>query len=271
MKKASLVLIGLITVLFFSSCGGSAPSTVAESKPIETVEDIVEETEPVEESEETSENVEEEIVYLESDPLPEIWFGEWVCVYSEANYFAENETILVKDYDNAVLYTNIVGDTVYELNRWFCYDEESQVIHIFNETPFEENWIRDSFEIKNVSDSEIVLSRVRTGQEVRFEKMDAADEGKLDSNTTGNINPEFKEAMDSYEAFMDEYVEFMTKYQSSDNSISMLADYAEYAKQYAELAEKLDKVDQNELTNEELAYYLEVTSRVTQKLAQIAK
>ena len=45
--------------------------------------------------------------------------------------------------------------------------------------------------------------------------------------------------MDSYEAFFDEYVEFMKKYKDSDDPTSMLADYADYMAKYADAMEKL--------------------------------
>jgi hypothetical protein len=42
---------------------------------------------------------------------------------------------------------------------------------------------------------------------------------------TNSIRPDVKEAIDAYEAFIDEYIAFMTKYSESDNSLEMLADY----------------------------------------------
>ena len=39
---------------------------------------------------------------------------------------------------------------------------------------------------------------------------------------------------------------------------------------YTEFAEKIDAFDESELTNAELAYYLEVTNRVSQKLLRVA-
>lgn len=37
-----------------------------------------------------------------------------------------------------------------------------------------------------------------------------------------------------------------------------------------EFAERIDTIDESELTNAELAYYIEVTSRVSQRLLQFA-
>lgn len=82
------------------------------------------------------------------------------------------------------------------------------------------------------------------------------------------IRPEVKEFLDSYEAFMDEYVAFMQRYNSASQTdlAAMMGDYASFLNRYAEFSEKIDAMDESELTTAETAYYLEVTSRVSQKL-----
>ncbi|MCD7807807.1 MAG: hypothetical protein LUH02_00575 [Erysipelotrichaceae bacterium] len=88
------------------------------------------------------------------------------------------------------------------------------------------------------------------------------------SNSSSGISTEFKEAMDSYEDFFDEYIAFMEKYAESDDSLSMLADYSSYLSQYSETMQKMDAIDEDDLSDEELAYYLEVTARITKKLSE---
>ena len=84
------------------------------------------------------------------------------------------------------------------------------------------------------------------------------------------IRPEFKEAMDSCEQFYDEYVAFMQKYQENSSDLTLLADYASYMTRYEEMMNKLDAIEEDDLTTAELAYYIEVTSRIQQKLLTIA-
>ena len=86
------------------------------------------------------------------------------------------------------------------------------------------------------------------------------------------IRPEVKEFLDAYEACMDEYVAFMQKYASADpaDTLSMLGDYYSILARYNDFAEKIDAVDEDELTSAELAYYIEVTSRVSMKLLSAA-
>ena len=86
------------------------------------------------------------------------------------------------------------------------------------------------------------------------------------------IRPEVKEFLDAYEACMDEYVDFMQKYMNADptSMVSMMGDYYSILARYTEFAEKIDAFDESELTNAELAYYLDVTNRVSQKLLSVA-
>jgi hypothetical protein len=65
---------------------------------------------------------------------------------------------------------------------------------------------------------------------------------------------------------MNQYIDFMVKYESSDNTVSMLLDYTKMLQEYAEFADKLDKYDSNEMSAADAAYYLEVTSRVSAKM-----
>ncbi len=78
--------------------------------------------------------------------------------------------------------------------------------------------------------------------------------------------------MDAYETCMDEYVEFMQKYMNTDptSMVSMMSDYYSILTRYTEFSEKMDAFDESELTNAELAYYIEVTSRVSKKLLTVA-
>ena len=80
------------------------------------------------------------------------------------------------------------------------------------------------------------------------------------------MRPDFKEAMDAYEAFFDEYIEFMTKYEESDNPITMLVEYGDFMLKYADYMEKFDAWDDGTLNDTEMNYYLQVQTRVNQKL-----
>ena len=86
------------------------------------------------------------------------------------------------------------------------------------------------------------------------------------------IRPEVKEFLDAYEACMDEYADFMQKYMNADSTsmVSMMGDYYSMLARCGEFEEKMNAFDESDLTNAELAYYLEVTNRVSQKLLSVA-
>lgn len=96
-------------------------------------------------------------------------------------------------------------------------------------------------------------------------------ETETSAQENGDISPDFKEAMDSYEAFFDEYCKFIKKYSETDDTTGMLADYADYMTKYADTMEKMNAIDQDELSTSEAAYYVEVTTRIAQKLAEVAQ
>ena len=82
------------------------------------------------------------------------------------------------------------------------------------------------------------------------------------------MRPEFKEALDSYEEFMDEYCEFMEEYAENPADIKLLTKYAKFMSQYAETSEKIEAMDSSDMNDAETRYYIEVTSRVSQKLLE---
>ncbi len=87
---------------------------------------------------------------------------------------------------------------------------------------------------------------------------------------TSGVDPELKAFLDSYEDFVDEYVAFMKKYMADPtNAVSMLSEYSEIMGKYADFAEKVDQYDSKEMSVEDEKYYLEVTTRCTQKMLEI--
>lgn len=90
-----------------------------------------------------------------------------------------------------------------------------------------------------------------------------------EANST-SIRADFKKLMDDYEAFMDEYIAFMKKYNESNGSdFSLVAEYAKLAGEYADFVEEIEKWEDEELTDAELSYLLEVEERVAKKLAEM--
>ncbi len=86
----------------------------------------------------------------------------------------------------------------------------------------------------------------------------------------GEVTPDFKKAMDEYEAFFDEYLAFMEKYEkSSDLSPEMLEDFTKYMDRYSQTMEALDAIDEDSLSPADYAYYTEVMLRINKKIASL--
>lgn len=95
-----------------------------------------------------------------------------------------------------------------------------------------------------------------------------SEEAEAEEVESSGIRPEIKKAIDDYEAFMDQYVEFMKTYDASD--ISMLSKYAELLEKYSDMTESMEALEKD-LNDEELEYYTEVSLRVSQKLLEASQ
>lgn len=85
------------------------------------------------------------------------------------------------------------------------------------------------------------------------------------------MRPEFKTAMDSYEHFIDEYVDFMKKYTANPDDMSLIMDYADYMSKYSDFVQDFEEWEDSEDMNAaETAYYIDVQARVSKKLLEVA-
>lgn len=89
------------------------------------------------------------------------------------------------------------------------------------------------------------------------------------------VDPEFKAALDQYEAFIDGYCDFLEAYlkADTDTQLSMMEDYAAWMSQYAEVMDAVRTLDacQDEMTPAQLSYYVEVTARVSQRMIEFSE
>jgi hypothetical protein len=72
--------------------------------------------------------------------------------------------------------------------------------------------------------------------------------------------------MDEYEAFFDEYVEFMQKYAASDNPVALMSEYLEFMQKYTKYMEALDAIDESTLSDADALYFAQVNLRIEEKL-----
>jgi hypothetical protein len=87
--------------------------------------------------------------------------------------------------------------------------------------------------------------------------------------TSLGMRPEFKEAMDAYEEFYDEYSDFMVKYKENPTDLTLLTQYGKLMNEVLEMDEAFKAWGKEELNDAELKYYLEVNNRVMQKMIDV--
>lgn len=98
---------------------------------------------------------------------------------------------------------------------------------------------------------------------------DTENDAPQANQPVGGIRSDFKAAMDSYESFMNEYVDFMKKYSANPSDMGLLAEYSKYMSKLSEMTENFEKWDDEEMTDAEAAYYLDVQTRVNKKLLEV--
>lgn len=99
--------------------------------------------------------------------------------------------------------------------------------------------------------------------------------GKMVKVTVGKktytLHEDFKEAIDTYEAFFDSYIEFMAHADAPD----FMQKYFEFMSQYTEYMEAMEKLDklsekEKDWTQDEAMYFNQVQLRISEKLYTFA-
>ena len=123
---------------------------------------------------------------------------------------------------------------------------------------------------KKYSNGATAVSNVADSNEAVSNATEDTKKEAENSNSSNEIRPEFKEAMDSYEAFYTEYCEFMKKYSENPTDLTLLAKYADMLVKAEEMNEAFEEWDEDDLNSEELKYYLDVNNRVMKMLVDVA-
>lgn len=83
------------------------------------------------------------------------------------------------------------------------------------------------------------------------------------------MDPEFKAAMDSYEAFYREYCDVIKRYNANPTDLTILTEYTDLLQKSIDMSANFEAWDESEMNNAELQYYAEVNGRVTQMLLEV--
>lgn len=98
---------------------------------------------------------------------------------------------------------------------------------------------------------------------------DATEDGEEGDDADG-VDPDLKKFLESYEAYIDAYIDFMLKMNENPDDITIIAEYGDMMVKYAEFAEAIEeydeKYDNEEMSDADMKYYLEVMTRIDKKL-----
>lgn len=169
---------------------------------------------------------------------------------------------------------NVYSDELKKVDGWEEPAETFfvELIDVSKSTTFS---IKDGQHIEVAEPTELELEKISDDvpeDTTPTEKPTPSEDTTSSGELVNGMRPEFKEAMDSYEAFFDEYCGFMKKYIASNGSdMSLLLDYASYMSKYAEMMEDFEAWESEEMNNAETAYYIQVQNRINQKLLEVAQ
>ena len=192
------------------------------------------------------------------------WFSMRLFIANKKEFLNYIEKIKQKGYD---LEEDFTG------NKYTAKNRNDNLLKIEIEYLDKDNntYIRhDMMEItiKKEESKEEKEKREKEARELEAKERKEQEQKKNESpkTTSNTIDPQFKKAMDSYESAMKEYSSFMKKYTSSSNPVSMMNDYNRIMEKYTNANNEFNKIKKESLNSAELAYYLEVQSRVVKNI-----
>lgn len=119
---------------------------------------------------------------------------------------------------------------------------------------------------KGIIDELIAADSEKEEETKPVEEPEPQPEEKEETVSDNTIRPEIKEAIEAYESFIDEYCDFMVKYSESNGTdLSILADYVKFMGKLEEYEKKMDALEED-LTDAEYWYYIEVLNRCNEKM-----
>lgn len=200
-------------------------------------------------------------------PKPKSNMGEVYYEYSDSFSVCIGNTS-ISDYKK---YVNKCIENGFDVD----YDKGEDYYRAYNSTGWYlslkyEGFDTVSIRLEKKDDEETTTeSTTETTTEVATEKVTTTEATTRETEQLNGIRPEFKEFMDSYEAFYEEYCEFLTGYAENSYNYKWVLEYASLTEKAEEMDDKLDEWDEEDLSTEEWLYFYEVTSRIYDMLDNI--
>lgn len=213
----------------------------------------------------------EELALLGDDSLVECYLvikegGSAYLVYPETEdvedlswtYNKKNKSITIGNAE-------FVMDGSYTI----CSESNGTTIY-FDHYSYSENF---ASLMKKKEEPEVNNTKEEIKEEPKKEEVveEVKEEPKKEEVKDNNaLSKDFLEAMDAYEAFIDEYCTFMKKYSESEPTALMLVDYAKFMADLTSATNKFEKWESSDMTDAETDYYIQVQLRCNQKLTETA-
>ena len=118
-------------------------------------------------------------------------------------------------------------------------------------------------------DTETVETTETVDEEAEPSEEAASGDESSDADS-GLLSPEFKKTMDDYEAWFDHYCDVMKRYEDNPSDLELMSEMTDLLTEETKMLEEMENMDESEMNNAELAYYLEVTARIEKKLLEVA-
>lgn len=82
------------------------------------------------------------------------------------------------------------------------------------------------------------------------------------------VDPELKAFCDSYEAYMDKYVDFMKKNNANPTDLNLLYEYYSMLSELEEFSEIADQYDaeSSDMSTADMAYFMAAMTRINNKM-----
>lgn len=200
-------------------------------------------------------------------PTPESTFG--TIDMDRADYLAVDIGKTDKDAFNAYVEACMAAGFMVDYSRsdsgYYAENEEGYHLSI----SYYDEYEKMNISINAPSEEEETEATEATTAAKKKKKEKKEQKKKKEKKSSDGVDPDFKKLMDGYEEFFDEYVDILKKYKENPSDLSILAEYTEIMEEYTDTMEELDDIDQDDLSEADLAYYLEVYSRIMKKISEL--
>ena len=259
MKKLIALILMIVLVSSMSACGKSDDKK-DEVKQDEVVvnQDVNKEDTTIKEEEEEEKQEETKEESNLKDGM-RIEFKEAMDAYEA---FYDDYIEIMKKYNQNPLDSQII-------------DEYTQMLEDLSEmedkfAKWEDEDLNDEEMKYYLALNERITTKLLNMNEEIESSQNKQEETKEESNLKDGMRIEFKEAMDAYEAFYDDYVDFMKKYNENPSDLTLMMELGDMTSKLSDMEDKFAKWEDEDLNDAELKYYIEVQNRVSKKLLDVA-